>query len=95
MPDTSNVKPAVETLAKIYQVNYPTAVNRFQLGKIQDFRSKILHDGKMFPIHSSLMEYLAAIYIDLLANTLNLPHGRRAETVLNDHEKTSWVSACS
>jgi hypothetical protein len=83
MQDTSNVKPAVELLAKIYQVDYRTAVNRFQLGRIQDFRSKIVHDGKMFPIHSLLMTYLEAIYVDLLAETLNLPHGRRAGTVLN------------
>lgn len=84
MPDDTNVKPAVQLLANIYQVNYQTAVNRFQLGKIHGFRSKIVHDGKMFPIHSLLMAYLQAIYVDLLAETLNLPHSRRAEEVLND-----------
>ena len=86
MPDTSNVKPAVESLAKIYQVDYRTAVNRFQLGRIQDFRSKIVHDGKMFPIHSLLILYLEAIYVDLLMEALNLPHGRRAEQVLNNSQ---------
>jgi hypothetical protein len=86
MPDTSNVKSAVESLAKIYQVDYRTAVNRFQLGRIQDFRSKIVHDGKMFPIHSLLILYLEAIYVDLLMETLNLPHGRRAEQVLNNSQ---------
>src|SRR6266567_2096216 len=83
MPDTSNIRPAIESLAKIYQLDYRTAVNRFQLGRIQDFRSKIVHNGQMFPIYSLLIEYLEAIYIDLLMETLNLPHERRAEQVLN------------
>ena len=86
MPDTSNIKPAVETLAKLYQIDYRTAVNRFQLGRIQDFRSKIVHDGKLFPVHSLLSTYMEAIYIDLLTEKLNLPHEERAEKVLNDKD---------
>ncbi len=84
MPDTSNIRPALETLAKIYQVDYRTAVNRFQLGGIQNFRSKIVHDGKMFPVHFLLTKYLGAVYIDLLRETLHLPHESRAEKVLNN-----------
>ncbi len=86
MPDTSDVKPAVKSLAQIYQLDYQTTRDRFQLGKIHGFRSKIVHDGKMFPIHSFLITYLEAIYLDLLTAILNLPHGRRAETVLNDQQ---------
>lgn len=86
MPDTSNIKPAVESLARIYQVDFQTAKDCFQLGRIQDFRSKIVHDGKMFRIHSLLNTYLEAIYVDLLAEILHLPHGRRAEIVLHDPE---------
>ncbi len=84
MPDDTNVKPVVQTLANIYQLDYQAAVNRFQLGRIHGFRSQIVHDGKMFPIHSLLIAYLQAIYVDLLEETLHLPHRRRAETVLND-----------
>jgi Apea-like HEPN len=84
MPDTSDVKPAVQSLAQIYQVDYQTAKDRFQLGRIHGFRSKIVHNGKMFPIHFLLISYLQAIYVDLLAETLKLPHERRAETVLDD-----------
>ena len=84
MPDDTNVKPAVQLLAKIYQLDYQAAVKRFQLGRIHGFRSKIVHAGMIFPIHSLLMAYLQAIYVDLLAETLSLPHGRRAEKVLND-----------
>jgi hypothetical protein len=82
MPGT-DVKPVVESLARLYQVDYPTARDRFQLGRIHGFRSEIVHKGKMFPIHSLLSSYLEAIYIDLLAEILNLPHGRRAEKILN------------
>ncbi len=84
MPDTSDVKSAVKSLAQIYQVDYQTARDRFQIGRIHGFRSKIVHEGKMFPIHSLLIAYLEAIYVDLLAETLNLPHGRRAEIILSD-----------
>ena len=84
MPDTSNVRPAIESLAKIYQMDYEAAVSRFQLGRIHGFRSKIVHDGQMFPIHFLLSKYLASVYIDLLLDTLNLPHERRAEQVLNN-----------
>jgi hypothetical protein len=86
MPDSMNVKPAVESLARIYGVDYATARDRFQLGRIQDFRSKILHEGKMLSIHSLLISYLEAIYIDLLAETLNLPCERKAEKILNVKE---------
>jgi hypothetical protein len=84
MPDDTNVKPAVQLLANIYQLDYQAAVNRFQLGRIHGFRSQIIHNGKMFPIHSLLMAYLQAIYVDFLEETLHLPHRRRSETVLND-----------
>jgi hypothetical protein len=83
MPDTSNVRPVIESLANIYQLDYQTAVVRFRFGRIHNFRSKIVHDGKMFIIHSLLTQYLEAIYIDLLIQTLNLPQERRTEKVLN------------
>src|SRR5260370_36618921 len=84
MPDTSNVRPAIDSLAKIYQLDLRTAVNRFQLGRIQAFRSKIFHQDQMFPIHFLLTKYLEAIYIDLLIETLSLPRERRAEKVLTN-----------
>lgn len=84
MPDTSNVKPAIESLAKIYQLDYQAAVNRFQLGRIHGVRNKIVHDGQMFPIHFLLTKYLEAVYIDLLLEALKLPHERRAEQVLKN-----------
>jgi Apea-like HEPN len=86
MPDTSNVKPAIELLAKIYQLDYRTAVNRFQLGRIQDLRSKVVHEGKIFTIHYFLTKYLEAIYIDLLIETLGLPHERRTEAILDSQQ---------
>jgi len=86
MPDTTDVKPAVTSLAQIYQIDYQTAKDRFQLGKIQGFRSGIVHNGKMYSIHSLLTAYIEAIYIDLLTSLLNLPSQRRAEQVLKDSQ---------
>jgi len=85
MPNT-DVRPVVESLARLYQVDYPTARDRFQLGRIHGFRSEIVHKGKMFPIHSLLNAYVEAIYVDLLAEILHLPHERRAEKVLNEKD---------
>lgn len=84
MQDDTNVKPAVQLLANIYQLDYQAAVNRFQLGRIHGFRSKIVHGRKRFAIHTLLIAYLQAIYLDLLTEALHLPCRRGAERVLQD-----------
>jgi hypothetical protein len=84
MPDDTNVRPVVEILAKGYGLEYKNAITRFGIGRIQGLRSRIVHAGQMPPISSHLLDYLEAVYVDLLFFTLGLKCENRTAAILDN-----------
>jgi len=69
MPDT-NVKHANKLLSGAYRMPIAEVARRFMVGKLQGFRSDIIHGGKKDPIHHVLLDYLESLYVDCLYYTL-------------------------
>ncbi len=84
MPDTSNIMPMNELLAAAYNITPAQAKQKFMTGRLFDLRSKIVHDGRIVPIHAQLQRYMEALFADLLAATLGMPCEERAAAVISD-----------
>ena len=84
MPNTSNIKPLNLALAKGYNLKITEAETRFQMGRVLNLRSKIVHDGLIVPIHGQLLRYMEAVFVDLLMIAMGVPIQCRAETVISD-----------
>lgn len=84
MEETASVKPLNETIATGYGITIKEVRNKFFIGRIQNLRSKIVHDGKRVPIHFLLLDYIRAIYLDILLIKLDIPCEKRAERILDD-----------
>jgi hypothetical protein len=81
MPDTTNVKPANELLARAYGITARKANDRFGLGRLQGFRSDILHGDSLPGVHADVLGYLRAIFTDLLL-AVGLPSQGRAQAFI-------------
>jgi hypothetical protein len=76
MPDSSDVKPLNELLAKAYDLPVTKVSAKLGIGRIQNLRSRILHDGEDLTIHQDLSRYMEAIFLDTLLSSLGLPPTR-------------------
>ena len=83
MPDTTNIRPLVESLARVYKISYEDARDRFSLGKLFSLRGRIVHRGEIMPIRGELLKYLEALYVDILLECLGLPPDGRAHGLIN------------
>ena len=83
MTDRKNVAPLNGALATAYGITIPEARARFQLGKIFSFRSRIVHSGFIPSINSALLDYLRALYKDVLWQRVGFPSEHAAEEVLH------------
>ncbi|MBO6727342.1 MAG: hypothetical protein JJ911_16915 [Rhizobiaceae bacterium] len=92
MPDTTNIRPMVESLASIYGMPYRDAVAHFQIGRIQNLRADIVHNGAVRPIHYMLHNYIQAVFVDILFFLASQVSERRAEAVLQDttFDQATW-----
>lgn len=86
MPDTTNIRPLNQSLAKAYGITLEEATNIFGMGKIFGFRSRILHNGEDLPINQLLSEYMECIFVDILLEYLSLDSERKAINVLERQE---------
>jgi hypothetical protein len=84
MPDTSDIRPLNEALAVAYGVPMEEAKGLFQIGRVLNLRSKIVHDGLIVPIHGQLLRYVEAVFFDLLSAKTGALFKRRAEAVISD-----------
>jgi len=84
MPNTTNIKPLIQAMASIYGVTYQEAISVFEIGRIQDLRASIVHNGIVPIIHYQLLNYLSAIFSDLLFNLLGMQSERRALGALSN-----------
>ena len=78
MPDTENVRPANELLARAYGVPIDDIRRKIELGRLQGLRSDIAHQGFRTTIDTRLLNFAAAVYTDLLEAILDLPCRRLA-----------------
>ncbi|HKB64568.1 MAG TPA: hypothetical protein VKC61_01855 [Pyrinomonadaceae bacterium] len=83
MPDTTNIVPLVESMARIYSISKDEARKKFLIGRLFGIRSQIVHNGMIIPIEDKLLQFLDAVYADLLYEQLGLVTEHRAETLLS------------
>ena len=93
MPNTTNIRPVIEILSLIYNINIDDVQNKFHIGQIFGLRSNIVHNGQNPIIHSQLCIYLKALYNDLLCHMCKLSPEKRAEKIINDtsYNVSSWL----
>lgn len=82
MPDATNVKPLHSSLASAYAMSRDQAREKFRLGQIQGFRSRVLHNGQLPIMHAGLLPYMDGVFADIFRQTIGLECRRRAETAL-------------
>jgi hypothetical protein len=81
MSDENNIRPLEEILSRAYAISWADARARFQVGRLFGFRARIVHQGMIPSIHSNLLEYMRALYKDVLWETLGFPCERATEAV--------------
>lgn len=93
MPDTTNIKPLINRLAQIYNVDIHGVQDLFGIGKIFGLRSNIVHNGFNIGIHQQLNRFLKAIFNDVLLDICTCRSNKKAEQVLNDatFNKADWL----
>jgi hypothetical protein len=79
-----------DQMAEVYGLDTPTAKTRFRLGTLLGLRDRIVHDGFDPQIHMRLLDYLAAVYWDLLLHALNLTSQRAADRILAAGNVDAW-----
>lgn len=84
MPDTTNIKPIIMVLARIYGLTQEDAESRFQIGRIFGLRGRIIHRGEQISPRIGLLEYLQAIFEDLFFDAVGQPTEKRIDNVLNN-----------
>ncbi len=78
--DLASIKQAIE---RIYDLTAPEAGERFLVGRLYDVRGRIVHKGQLLSISGELLEFVEALYTDLLLDKIGLPPERRAGRVLH------------
>jgi hypothetical protein len=93
MPDSTDIKPLVIRLAKIYKLEPQEAKEYFGVGRILGLRSNIVHNGHITGIHQQLIDYLKAIFNDTLLDICCLPNNKRTKQILEDStfNKVDWL----
>jgi Apea-like HEPN len=78
MPNTTNIADANTILAQAYGVSIQQIQEDIEFGRLFGLRGSIVHNGLRSSIDPRLLNYIAAVYADLLEAILGLPCMRRA-----------------
>ncbi len=84
MPETSNIKPINQLLSAAYGIDIAAAQNKFAVGRLSGFRSRMVHHGQLAPVDAALLKYIEALYVDVLFAQLGLTIEHRTASVLAD-----------
>jgi hypothetical protein len=90
MPGFEKIAAIEARLAKIYQLNRAFVRDSFRLGKLYGLRGDIVHHGYHPPIDARVLDFMAAVYWDLLLDTLKLAPYRAAGDFLAAHDIDDW-----
>ena len=82
MPNTSNIRPINEVLSRVYKLSLKDTTERFRVGRLQGMRSRIVHNGELLHIHYLLIEYINALFSDILIDMLEMPIEKFTERIL-------------
>ena len=82
----TNVKDTNNVLSRAYCISVARASERFLLGRLHGYRSKIVHDGGKGPVHHLLLDYLEAVFVDCLYHSLGQVVPKRAYKLLSQQE---------
>ncbi len=86
MPDSTNIRPVNEALARAYGKTIDETTKTFGVGRIFGLRSRIVHNGEVLPIKFVLEEYIQAIFADVLCDMLQINPYYQAEVIRNKPE---------
>jgi len=90
MPGSEKIAAVETRLAKIYQFNQASVRDSFRLGKLYGLRGAIVHHGYHPPINARMLDFMAAVYWDLLLDSLRLAPYRAAGAILAAHDIDDW-----
>jgi hypothetical protein len=90
MPQPSGVKAFEGRLATMYGLERTDVASQFRLGRLKNFRDRIVHEALRPPIHIRLLDFLSALYWDALLDILGLAAQRVAGQVLAAHHIEEW-----
>jgi len=82
LPNRKLVGRINELLACAYSRSLEAVEERFEVGRLYGLRCNIVHHGQLYPIHGSLLQYLEALYTDVLFTYLDLPCESRAANAM-------------
>lgn len=82
MPGDSDIRPLEDTLERIYSITREDVRNEFNVGRLFGLRGRIVHDGHRPIIRRALLDYVEALYCDVLFDLLGLPSEHRAREAL-------------
>jgi hypothetical protein len=87
MEGTTNVAPIKRMLAEVHGLNSQRTGELFPIGRIQNIRGDILHQGRIEGQKSGLTRFLSDIFVDLLLHLLDLPSGQNTSKYLDSSAK--------
>lgn len=91
MPNTTNIRPINESLARGYGLGIDQVRDEFLVGRLYGRRNEIVHNGDMRPVDARVLMYLLALFIDLLREALGIVAARRAKTLLADPDFSDFT----
>jgi hypothetical protein len=90
MPRSGRLAALNDQLSEIYGLDTAEVKTRFRLGTLLGLRDRVVHDGFDLQIHIRVLDYLAAVYWDLLLHMLKLAPHRAADRVLAAGNIDDW-----
>jgi len=84
MPDTTNIRPIAQRLAKIYNLTEKELRERLSLGRLFDFRSKIVHEGYRGGIYYYIIDCVRSIFLDILQDEIGFFSVKASELYIKD-----------
>jgi len=90
MPGSAKVSALETALANAYAISLDEARRRFRMGRLYGLRGGIVHRGVQPSVHARLLEFMAAVYWDLLLDKVGLPPRQAAERLLIAHGADPW-----
>jgi hypothetical protein len=90
MPRSGRLAALNDQIAQVYGLDTSDVKTRFRLGTLLGLRDRVVHDGFGGQIHIRVLDYLAAVYWDLLLHTLNLTSHHAADRILATGNIDDW-----
>lgn len=93
--ETPNIISLKQRVAEIYGEPPKEVSERYFLWRLFKLRSDIVHEGATGPVNAGLLDYMAALYTDLLQTAVGLPCPFAAKRMREEISKElpNWIKA--